>query len=53
MIDFIKQHAWIVIWIGLTPIMLLIGMWYYITNAFNNITLSLKDWNDIDKDYFE
>jgi len=53
MIEFIKQHAWIVLWLWLTPFMLIIGMWYYITNAFNNITLSLKDWNDIDKDYFE
>ena len=51
--EFIKEHAWIVIWISITPIVILIGMFYYITNAFDNIRITLQDWNDIDKDYFE
>ena len=53
MIDFIKEHAWIVSWIMITPMMLIIGIVYYVMNAFDNIKLQLKDWNDIDKDFFE
>ena len=51
--DWIQNNAWILLWVMITPFMLLIGIVYHITNAFESITLELKDWNDIDKDYFE
>ena len=51
--EILKEHAWIVLWIGLAPFMLIIGIVYYITNAFDSIRITLEDWNDIDKDYFE
>ncbi len=51
--EILKEHAWIVLWIGMTPIIMIIGLLYYITNAFDNIRITLNDWNDIDKDYFE
>ena len=51
--EILKEHAWIVLWIGMTPIIMIIGLLYYITNAFDNIRITLNDWNDIDKDFFE
>ena len=49
----IQNNAWIVLWIGIAPFIMIIGLFYYITNAFDNIRVTLNDWNDIDKDYFE
>ena len=51
--DWIQENAWIVLWVMMTPFIILIALFYYITNAFDSIKISLKDWNDIDKDYFE
>ncbi len=53
MIEFIKEHAWIVLWVMMTPFIMIMALFYYITNAFNDIKITLEDWNDIDKDYFE
>jgi len=44
MIEWLQEHAWILLWIMLTPIMLFVGIVHYILISFDN--MKLNDWDD-------
>ena len=50
MIEWIQEHAWIVLWIVLTPLMLFIGIVHYILISFENYKL---DWQEDNEDFNE
>ena len=44
MLEWLQEHAWILLWIMLTPIMLFVGIVHYILISFEN--MKLNDWDD-------
>ena len=44
MIEWLQEHAWIFLWILITPIILFMGILHYILISFEN--MKLNDWDD-------
>ena len=48
MIDFISQYLWWIVWLMILPLMLFIGIVYYILRAFDDMNLNVTiDEDDI------
>ena len=44
MIEWLQEHAWIFLWVLITPIILFMGILHYILISFEN--MKLNDWDD-------
>ena len=44
MLEWLQEHAWIFLWILITPIILFMGILHYILISFEN--MKLNDWDD-------
>ena len=44
MLEWLQEHAWIFLWVLITPIMLFVGIVHYILISFDN--MKLNDWDD-------
>ena len=44
MLEWLQEHAWIFLWVLITPIILFMGILHYILISFEN--MKLNDWDD-------
>ena len=52
MIEWIQEHAWIMLWILITPLIMFIGIIHYILISFQNMKLNDWDWDEDDVEEF-
>jgi hypothetical protein len=52
MIEWIQEHAWIMLWILITPLIMFIGIIHYILISFQNMKLNDWDWDEDEQEEF-